>query len=93
MTVSGALTAITDFAHADAATTRRRAVASSDLSERREIYLRDNALLRRPLEPDDIKPRPLGHLGTVPGLALLYAHLNRIIAERGTEMPFLAGPG
>ena len=58
-----------------------------------QIYLRDNALLRRPLEPDDIKPRPLGHLGTVPGLALLYAHLNRIIAERGTEMPFLAGPG
>jgi len=29
----------------------------------------------------------------VPGLTLVSAHLNRIIAERGTEMLFVAGPG
>ena len=32
-----------------------------------QIYLLDNPLLRRPLEPEDIKPRLLGHWGTTPG--------------------------
>src|SRR5580704_18892276 len=44
-----------------------------------QIYLRDNPLLRRPLTPDDIKPRLLGHFGTSPGLSLLYVHTNRVI--------------
>ena len=29
-----------------------------------QIYLQGNPLLRRPLEPGDIKPRLLGHWGT-----------------------------
>ncbi|HLI94890.1 MAG TPA: hypothetical protein VKT72_02260, partial [Candidatus Baltobacteraceae bacterium] len=29
-----------------------------------QIYLRDNPLLARPLTPEDIKPRLLGHWGT-----------------------------
>jgi xylulose-5-phosphate/fructose-6-phosphate phosphoketolase len=33
-----------------------------------QIYLMDNALLRRSLVADDIKPRLLGHWGTSPGL-------------------------
>ena len=33
-----------------------------------EVYLLDNPLLREPLRPDHIKPRLLGHFGTVPGL-------------------------
>ena len=50
-----------------------------------QIYLMRNALLERPLEPGDIKPRLLGHWGTSPGLNLVYAHLNRAIVERSEE--------
>ncbi|QTX05600.1 phosphoketolase family protein [Agromyces archimandritae] len=58
-----------------------------------QIYLRGNALLGHPLEPGDIKPRLLGHWGTSPGLNLVWAHLNRVIAERGTPTLFVCGPG
>src|SRR6476620_5459430 len=58
-----------------------------------QIYLLDNALLRRPLEAEDIKPRLLGHWGTTPGLNLLWTHLNRLIRERDVDAIFLAGPG
>ncbi|MFZ4754439.1 MAG: phosphoketolase family protein [Miltoncostaeaceae bacterium] len=58
-----------------------------------QIYLLDNPLLRRALEPSDVKPRLLGHWGTTPGLTLLYAHLNRVITERGTDMVYVCGPG
>ena len=45
-----------------------------------QIYLLDrNPLLKRPLAPDDIKPRLLGHWGTTPGLNFIYAHFNRLI--------------
>ena len=43
-----------------------------------QIYLRDNPLLRRPLEVDQIKPRLLGHWGTTPGLTFLWAHRRRV---------------
>ena len=58
-----------------------------------QIYLLDDALLRRPLTRDDIKPRLLGHFGTTPGLNFLYAHLNRVIGERGLDTIFVTGPG
>ena len=58
-----------------------------------QIYLLDNPLLQRPLRPQDIKPRLLGHWGTTPGLNLLYAHLNRIIRARDLDVIFIAGPG
>ncbi|GAA3827516.1 phosphoketolase family protein [Nocardioides panacisoli] len=58
-----------------------------------QIYLLDNPLLERALEPEDIKPRLLGHWGTTPGLNLVYAHLNRLIRERDVDAIFLAGPG
>ena len=47
-----------------------------------QIYLLDNPLLREPLQPEDVKPRLLGHWGTTPGLNFLYTHLNRAIRER-----------
>ena len=50
-----------------------------------QIYLMDNPLLRRPLQPQDIKPRLLGHWGTTPGLNFLYAHLNRVIRDRDLD--------
>ena len=57
------------------------------------IYLRSNPLLRRPLEPSDIKSRPVGHWGTAPGLNLIYALANRLIIEYGLNAIFVAGPG
>jgi xylulose-5-phosphate/fructose-6-phosphate phosphoketolase len=58
-----------------------------------QIYLQGNPLLRRPLTPDDIKPRLLGHWGTSPGLSLIYAHVSRLIRLTGQEAIYLTGPG
>jgi xylulose-5-phosphate/fructose-6-phosphate phosphoketolase len=58
-----------------------------------QIYLLDNPLLRERLKPEHIKPRLLGHFGTVPGLTLLYAHLNRAIKARDLDVIYITGPG
>jgi xylulose-5-phosphate/fructose-6-phosphate phosphoketolase len=58
-----------------------------------QIYLLDNPLLREPLVPEHVKPRLLGHWGTTPGLNLLYAHLNRVIRHRDSDVVFVTGPG
>jgi len=58
-----------------------------------QIYLLDNPLLKRPLVAEDVKPRLLGHWGTTPGLNLIYAHLNRVIAARDLDMILVTGPG
>jgi xylulose-5-phosphate/fructose-6-phosphate phosphoketolase len=58
-----------------------------------QIYLLDNPLLREPLKPEHVKPRLLGHFGTVPGLNLLYAHLNRQIRARDLNAIYVTGPG
>jgi xylulose-5-phosphate/fructose-6-phosphate phosphoketolase len=58
-----------------------------------QIYLLDDPLLTRPLEPDDIKPRLLGHWGTSPALNLVYAHCNALIASSGRSMLYVCGPG
>lgn len=58
-----------------------------------QIYLRDNALLERPLTVADVKPRLLGHWGTTPGLNFLYVHLNRLIVAHDLDMINIIGPG
>ena len=58
-----------------------------------QIYLMDNPLLRRPLAREHIKPRLLGHWGTTPGLNFVYAHLNRLIAQRDLDAIYVTGPG
>ncbi len=58
-----------------------------------QIYLMANPLLREPLADEHIKPRLLGHWGTSPGLALVYAHASRLIQHTGQQMIYLAGPG
>ncbi len=58
-----------------------------------QIYLQSNVLLREPLTADDIKPRLLGHWGTSPGLAFIYAHMSRVIRERDIDAVYFAGPG
>jgi xylulose-5-phosphate/fructose-6-phosphate phosphoketolase len=57
------------------------------------IYLQDNPLLRRPLKPEHIKNRLLGHWGASPALAFVYTHLNRLIKNYDLDMIFMAGPG
>lgn len=57
------------------------------------IYLQDNPLLRKPLNPQHIKNRLLGHWGASPGLSFMYVHLNRMIKKYDLNMIFLAGPG
>ena len=51
------------------------------------------AAATEPLLPEHVKPRLLGHFGTVPGLNLVYAHANRLIVERDLNAVFVAGPG
>ncbi|MGH2380702.1 MAG: phosphoketolase family protein [Candidatus Limnocylindria bacterium] len=58
-----------------------------------QIYLLDNPLLRQPLTAEHIKPRLLGHFGTVPGLNLIYAHMNRAIRQRDLNAIYVTGPG
>lgn len=58
-----------------------------------QIYLRDNPLLRRPLEAGDIKSMILGHWGTTPGQNFIYAHLNRVIKNNDLNMLYISGPG
>jgi xylulose-5-phosphate/fructose-6-phosphate phosphoketolase len=58
-----------------------------------QIYLKNNPLLEKPLEPADIKPRLLGHWGTTPGLNFIYVHLNRLIVKNDLDMMYIIGPG
>jgi xylulose-5-phosphate/fructose-6-phosphate phosphoketolase len=57
------------------------------------IYLQDNVLMEEPLRHEHIKPRLLGHWGTVPGINLMYAGLNRVILNTGANFLLVTGPG
>src|SRR6201989_3568970 len=58
-----------------------------------QIYLKDNPLLKRPLQLKHVKSRLLGHWGTTPGQNFLYVHLNRVIKEYDLNMLYISGPG
>ena len=58
-----------------------------------QLYLLDNPLLKRKLEPTDIKPKIVGHWGTAPGQNFIYMHLNRIIKKYNLNMIYISGPG
>ena len=58
-----------------------------------QIYLRDNPLLKNPLEPEHIKNMLLGHWGTTPGQNFIYVHLNRVIKKYDLDMIYISGPG
>jgi xylulose-5-phosphate/fructose-6-phosphate phosphoketolase len=57
------------------------------------IYLQANPLLREPLRHEHIKNRLLGHWGSSPGQAFIWAHANRLIRAHGLQMIYLSGPG
>ncbi|MBQ1496360.1 MAG: phosphoketolase family protein [Bacilli bacterium] len=58
-----------------------------------QLYLKDNPLLERPLEINDVKKKIVGHFGTVPGQNFIYTHLNRIITKYDLDMIYISGPG
>src|SRR5687768_11919207 len=58
-----------------------------------QIYLLANPLLREKLVAEHVKPRLLGHFGTVPGLNLVYVHMNRAIRQRDLNAIYITGPG
>lgn len=58
-----------------------------------QLYLKDNALLENDLKPEHVKERVLGHWGTVPGLNLIYAHLNYLIKKHSAQIYYVCGPG
>ncbi|MFE6617324.1 phosphoketolase family protein [Amycolatopsis sp. NPDC057786] len=73
--------------------TLRRYRRACDYLAAAMIHLKDNVLLREPLRPEHLKPRPLGHWGTCPGLTLVYAGLNRLVSETGQRTLLITGPG
>ena len=58
-----------------------------------QLYLKENQLLEEKLKPEHIKERVLGHWGTVPGLNLIYAHLNYLISKHKAGVIYVCGPG
>lgn len=58
-----------------------------------QMYLKDNPLLRRPLQKEHLKTHPIGHWGTISGQNFLYAHLNRAINKYDLNMFYIEGPG
>ncbi len=58
-----------------------------------QLYLRDNPLLRKPLELSHVKSMLLGHWGTTPGQNFIYVHLNRVIKKYDLDMIYISGPG
>ncbi len=58
-----------------------------------QIYLLANPLLKKPLLPEHVKPRLLGHFGTTPGLNFIYVHMNRAIRQRDLSTIYITGPG
>ena len=57
------------------------------------LYLKENPLLRSPLQRSHIKPRLLGHWGSDAGQSFTYIHFNRLINKYNLDAFFVSGPG
>ena len=58
-----------------------------------QLYLLDNPMLKEPLKLEHVKPRLVGHWGTIPGQNFILMHLNRVITKYNLNMIYLIGPG
>ena len=58
-----------------------------------QLFLMDNPLLRRELKTTDVKPKPIGHWGTIAPQNFIYAHLNRVIQKYDLNMFYIEGSG
>ena len=70
----------------------KRRVRTCDYLVVAQLFLKDNFLLKRPLESEDIKPRLLGHWGTCHGINLCYANLKAKYRS-DSNFTFVLGPG
>ena len=70
----------------------KRRIRACDYLTVAQLFLRDNYLLERPLEFDDIKPRLLGHWGTCHGINVAYANLKSFYKD-DENFSFVLGPG
>lgn len=70
----------------------KRRIRACDYLSVAEIYLRDNFLLEKPLNFDDVKPRLLGHWGTCHGINVAYANLKAYY-DGDPNFSFVLGPG
>jgi xylulose-5-phosphate/fructose-6-phosphate phosphoketolase len=57
------------------------------------LYLKDNPLLREPLNLEHTKPRLLGHWGSDAGQCFTYIHFNRLIKKYDLNAIYISGPG
>jgi len=58
-----------------------------------QLFLKDNVLLKKKLNFDDLKDVVLGHWGTCPGINFLYAHFCRYIRITGSSSYLILGSG
>lgn len=58
-----------------------------------QLFLMKNPLLRRPLVAADVKPKPIGHWGTIAPQNFIYVHLNRVIKKYHLNMFYIEGSG
>ncbi len=58
-----------------------------------QIYLKDNFLLKEPLQPKHIKDYLPGDWDNCPGINLIYAHLNCLIRHHDISLYLIAGTG
>jgi xylulose-5-phosphate/fructose-6-phosphate phosphoketolase len=58
-----------------------------------QIYLKDNFLLKEPLQPEHIKDCLQGDWDNCPGINLIYAHLNCLIQHHDISLYLIAGTG
>lgn len=70
----------------------KRRIKAADYLAVAQLYLKDNFLLKRPLTPEDIKPRLLGHWGTCHGINVAYANLKSYFGD-DPNFTFILGPG
>ena len=58
-----------------------------------QLFLMSNPLLKRELKAEDVKPKPIGHWGTIVPQNFIYAHLNRVIKKYDLDMFYIEGSG
>ncbi|TAQ83223.1 hypothetical protein B7494_g8454 [Chlorociboria aeruginascens] len=57
------------------------------------LFLKENALLKKPLSKADLKARLLGHWGSDAGQVFTWIHFNRMIKKYDLDALFVSGPG
>lgn len=70
----------------------KKRIRATDYISVAQLFLQNDFLLERPLRPDDIKSRLLGHWGTCPGINIIYANLKAFFGNN-PDLHIVVGPG